>query len=85
MLFFMAEKKKVDYAALESPFMRIPRMNVRAARALLDLGFKEVYQLRGRDPDSIFFDLKKIKKNPSADILNFIKIAVDFAESGDNF
>lgn len=50
----MAEKKKVDYAALESPFMRIPRMNVRAARALLDLGFKEVYQLRGRDPDSIF-------------------------------
>ena len=84
MLFFMAEKKKVDYAALESPFMRIPRMNVRAARALLDLGFKEVYQLRGRDPDSIFSDLKKIKKNPSADILNFIKIAVDFAESGDN-
>ena len=81
----MAEKKKTDYAALESPFMRIPRMNVAAARALLDLGFKEVYQLRGRDPESIFSDLKKSKKNPPDYLLKFIKIAVDFAESGDTF
>ncbi len=81
----MAEKKKTDYAALESPFMRIPRMNVAAARALLDLGFKEVYQLRGRDPESIFSDLKKLKKNPPDYLLKFIKIAVDFAESGDTF
>ena len=81
----MAEKKKTDYAALESPFMRIPRMNVAVARALLDLGFKEVYQLRGRDPESIFSDLKKLKKNPPDYLLKFIKIAVDFAESGDTF
>ena len=32
----LPKKKKVDYAALNSPFMRIPRMSVPAARALLE-------------------------------------------------
>ena len=41
----MAEKKKkIDYVALNSPFMRIPRMDVRVARALLDMGIKEVFE-----------------------------------------
>lgn len=77
------KKKKVDYAALSSPFMRIPRMDVVAARALLDLGIREVYQLRGRDPVSIFDDLKKIKVNPREDLVKSFKLAVDFAESED--
>ena len=77
----MAEKKKVDYAALTSPFMRVPRMNVRAARALLDIGFKEVYQLRGRDPASLLADYAKINPKPDADILKYFKLAIDFAET----
>ncbi|PWM31490.1 MAG: hypothetical protein DBX55_03025 [Verrucomicrobia bacterium] len=77
-------KKKVDYAALASPFMRIPRMDVAAARALLDLNIKEIFQLRGRDPESIFEDLKKIRINPDASLLKSFKLAVDFAESADN-
>ena len=47
------KKRKVDYVALKSPFMRIPRMDVSGARALLDLGFREIYELRGRDPESL--------------------------------
>ncbi len=77
------EKKKVDYGALNSPFMRVPRMNVRAARALLDLKFSEIYELRGRDPDVIFSDYKKINPAAQNDILRYIKVAVDFAESED--
>ena len=78
----MAEpKKKVDYAALTSPFMRVPRMNVRAARALLDMGFVELYQLRGRDPESLFADYAKIAKKPAPELLAYFKLAVDFAES----
>ncbi len=75
------KKKKADYAALNSPFMRIAKMNVRAARALLDLGFKEVYELRGRSAQSIFEDLKKIKLNPDSDLEKYFELAINFAEN----
>lgn len=77
------KKKKTDYAALNSPFMRIPKMRVEAARALLDLKFREVYELKGRAPEAIFEDFKKIRIKPDADMLNYFKIAVDFAEKED--
>jgi hypothetical protein len=73
------KKKKVDYVALASPFMRIPRMDVRAARALLDMGVKEVYELKGRDPASLLADYSKIKK-PDDDFLKYFTLAVEFAE-----
>ncbi len=73
-------KKKVDYAALSSPFMRIPRMDVRAARALLDMGIKEVFELKGRDPNSLLADYAKIKK-PDSDFLKYFFLAVDFADN----
>ena len=41
------KKKKVDREALASPIMRVPRMDVRAARDLMDIGVRELYQLRG--------------------------------------
>lgn len=77
------KKKKADYAALNSPFMRIPNMRVEAARALLDLKFKEVYELRGRAPEALFEDLKKIRLKADPDMLNYLKLAVDFAEKED--
>ena len=78
----MAEKKKkIDYAALSSPFMRIPKMRVAAARALMDLGVKEVYELRGRDPESLLADYQKLtKKKPDSELLHYFKVAVDIAE-----
>jgi len=74
------KKKKVDYIALASPFMRIPRMKVSGARALLDLGIKEIYELKGRDPNSLLADYSKIKK-PDADLLGYFTLAVEFADS----
>ena len=77
----MAEKKKkIDYVALNSPFMRIPRMDVRVARALLDMGIKEVFELKGRDPNSLLADYAKISK-PESDFIKFFTLAVDFADS----
>lgn len=77
------KKRKIDYGALNSPFMRIPRMDVCAARALLDIKIREIYQLRGRDPQSLLADAKKARPSTEDDILNALKIAVDFAERDD--
>ena len=44
------KKRKVDYVALKSPFMRIPRMDVSGARALLDLGFAKFTSCAGATP-----------------------------------
>lgn len=63
--------------------MRIPRMDVRAARALLDIKIREIYQLRGRDPESLLADAKKARPSTEDDILHALKIAVDFAERDD--
>lgn len=75
------KKRKVDYTALKSPFMRIPRMDVAGARALLDLGFREIYELRGRDPESLVADLSKIKVEIPPEMLKYMKLATDFAET----
>ncbi|HAY99189.1 MAG TPA: hypothetical protein DCY38_00140, partial [Opitutae bacterium] len=48
------KKKKVDYEALNSALMRIPRMNVEVARNLLDIGIREIYELQGRAPEILF-------------------------------
>ena len=84
MAFPRNKKKKTDYAALYSPFMRIPRMDVRAARALLDAGIREVYELRGRDPEAVFADIRKMRPGTPGDILGFLKIAVEFADAEDS-
>lgn len=77
------QKKKTDYAALASPFMRIPGMKVEGARALLDLKFREIYELRGRSPEAVFDELKKIRLNAPAEILDLLRLAVQFAEKDD--
>ena len=77
------KKRKVDYVALKSPFMRIPRMDVSGARALLDLGFHEIYELRGRDPESLVADLAKKRLEIPPEMHKYMNIATDFAESED--
>ena len=52
-------QKKVDYQALQSPLMRIPKMDLRVTRALIDLGIKEVYELQGRSPEILFEEAAK--------------------------
>jgi hypothetical protein len=74
------KKKKVDYIALSSPFMRIAGMKVDGARALLDLGFKEVYELKGRAPEALFDELKSKRLKTDPMLVKFMEIAVSFAE-----
>jgi hypothetical protein len=76
-----APKKKTDYAALASPFMRIPRFPVEVARDLLDMGLREVYELQGRAPESLLLELRKRKPTASDDRLAWFRLAVYFAET----
>lgn len=75
------KKSKVDVEALQSPFMRIPRMDIMAARSLLDMGIRNVYELQGRSPEALFDEA--LKRNPSAPrrVLYALRLAVYFAET----
>ncbi len=76
------KKKKVDREALASPLMRIPRMDVRVVRDLLDIGIRELYQLQGRSPEALFEDVKAKKKEVIPEHrLPYVRMAVYFAEN----
>lgn len=78
----MAEKKKkVDYEALASPFMRIPRMIVPVARELIDIGLRQVYELQGRAPEVLFADVRDIRPDVPDDHIRYYRMAVYFAEN----
>lgn len=74
------KKKKVDYEALNSALMRIPRMDVAAARDLIDLGIREIYDLQGRAPEVLMEDARI--KNPEIpqDRIRYFRMAVYYAE-----
>jgi hypothetical protein len=75
------KKKKVDYAALQSPFMRIPRLTVETARDLMDLGLRETFELQGRAPEALFQELLRLKPKTPADRLAYFRLAVYFVET----
>ena len=77
------KKKKVDRIALESPFMRIPGMQIEAARGLLDLGFREIHELNGRSPDALAAELLKLQNGTQNHYnqLPCFKLAVYFSEN----
>lgn len=76
-------KKKVDYEALNSGLMRIPRLPVLVARGLIDIGISEVYELEGRAPEMLLSDIRL--KYPDFDprFLSVIRMAVYYAETPD--
>ncbi len=75
------KKKKVDYQALTSPFMRIPHMDIRAARLLLDLEFQDIFNLMGRSPEVLMEEALKRKLVTQAELLPHLRMAVYFAEN----
>ena len=77
------KKKKVDYVALNSPLMRIPKMNIETVRALIDLGINELYELEGRSPEVLFEEYQKIQSKASKSHLYAIRLAVYYAECED--
>ncbi len=63
--------------------MRIPGMRVEAARDLLDLGLREIYELQGRAPESLLADLPKKRDNEDARSVRLpcFRLAVYFSET----
>ncbi len=74
------KKKKTDLAALQSPFMRVPHMRVEIARALMDCGFRQLYELQGRSPETIFEQMRAKKAEFTPKDLSYIRLAVYCAE-----
>ena len=75
------KKKKVDYEALNSALMRIPKMDVAAARSLLDIGIREIYELSGRAPEVLFEEARSKKPAIPSQQIRYFRMAVYFAES----
>ncbi len=75
------KKKETDHAALSSNFMRIPRLPVEVARDLLDLGLRDVFELRGRAPEVLFEELRRRKPATPDNRLQYFRLAVYFAET----
>lgn len=77
------KQKKVDYEALQSPLMRVPRIDVDTVRDLLDLGYQDIHELVGRAPEVLFGNLKDLKPNAPDDRLNVFRMVVYYAETPD--
>lgn len=75
------KKKKVDYEALHSPLNRIPGIDLLTVRDLLDEGFSEVDDLRGRAPEVIYAAICDRKPGCPPERLYALRMAVYFAET----
>lgn len=75
------KKKKVDYEALNSALMRIPRMEVAAVRDLLDMGIREIFELQGRAPEILFEEARSKKPTTPEDRIRYFRMAVYYAEA----
>ena len=77
------KRKKVDLEAINSPLNRIPGMDLPSVRDLLDLGFQQVEELRGRAPEVLFEDIRNLREKTPPVRLHFLRMAVYFSESDD--
>lgn len=82
-MFPQKKKKKVDYEALNSPLMRIPRMEVAVARNLIDIGIREIFDLQGRAPEVLFEQVKQKAAALPEDRIRYFRMAVYYAECAD--
>jgi hypothetical protein len=74
------KKKKVDYEALNSALMRIPRMDVATARNLIDIGIREIFELQGRAPEVLFEEARTKNDQIPEDQIRYFRMAVYYAE-----
>lgn len=75
-------KKKVDLAALQSSFMRVPHMPVSVARYLLDAGYTDLFQLAGRSAESLLAEIRKHDfLAEDSRVLPALRLAIYFAEN----
>ena len=60
--------------------MRIPRMEVPAARSLINIGIREIYELKGRSPEILFEEAQLKNAEIPLDQIRFFRMAVYYAE-----
>ena len=77
----LRNKKKVDYEALQSPLMRIPKMDIAVTRSLIDLGIKEIYELKGRDPNILHAEASRINEEINDYSIRYFRLAVYYSEN----
>ena len=75
------KKKKIDQEAMQSAIMRIPRMDVRVARDLIDIGIREIYELEGRSAESIFDEIKDLRPETPTYRMAYLRMGIYFAEN----
>lgn len=77
------KKKKVDWEALQSPLNRIPGIDIASVRDLIDLGYGEVDELRGRSPEALFEQVLDLREQTPPDRLAYFRMVVYYAESSE--
>ena len=78
------KKRKVDVVALQSEFKRsLPALDIAVARDLLDCGFMHIDEIRGRSPEVIFEQVRKLRPETPADHLPALRMMIYFAETPD--
>ena len=75
------KKKDVDYAALQSPLMQVPRIDVATVRDLMDLGFRYPHELAGRSPEVLFQDLQTLRPAVPRTRLYSFRMVIYYAET----
>ena len=74
-------KKKVDWEALQSPLKRIPGIDIDSVRDLLDLGYNEIDELRGRSPEALFEQILNLREQTPPDRLAYFRMVVYYSET----
>ena len=75
------KKKKVDREAMQSAIMRIPRMDVRVARDLIDIGIREIYELQGRSAESLFEEIQAFRPETPEYRMAYLRMGIYFSEN----
>jgi len=75
------KKKKVDREALNSQLSRIPGVDLKTVRDLIDIGFTTIEDLYGRAPETLFEEICRKKENVPQDRLWMLRLAVYYAET----
>ena len=75
------KKKKVDREAMQSAIMRIPRMDVRVARDLIDIGIREIFELQGRSAESLLEEIRALRSDTPEYRIAYIRMGIYFSEN----
>jgi hypothetical protein len=76
------KKRKVDVAALQSEFKcTVPSLDIAVARDLIDCGYFHIDEIRGRSPEVIFEQVKKLRPQTPIDHLWSLRMMIYFAET----